>query len=501
VVSPYGPFGPFTVTNSNALCPNGCNVAGSLTGTAAAFCVTNNVVNPTCPTYGADPTGVLDSTTAIQNALNNANGYAVRLPAGTYKVNLAALNVPAAGQSFYGDGKKTVIQSSMCSTNINSASDIIFLANDNQSVHDMALQGTGGPTCLLDGVATDFTHSGRQIYNMQVTKVYGSGIAVNGTSDSAHDNYVSDTWFGIIGVGTHNNVGPNNRIVGGWKANNAIGPWTGSGDFGLLTATGASYTTTVVTPSVVSGSCTALGNLRITGVSSGALSAVSWGQPGICTSGTVLSVPGGTGGQLTVQAHGLFTISTAGSGYSVTGVTPTVVSGSCTTTGVLEYVASAGVITQQVWDSQPTGCSIGTFLSVPGGTGGQIEITSATGSTFWDCVIGEGSSYLTVANNPTITDCGQSGVYAGGNNDNLLSPTVTGNVITHTRNYGIDLSVATAGNTASNVTVTGNTSIDSESGSCNFAGWDHSTASGNTCQESSNYLAYWGLDSKAVGSD
>jgi hypothetical protein len=473
---------------------------GTISGSISA-CVTNNVVNPTCPTYGADPSGVLDSTVAIQNALNNANGYAVHLPAGTYKVNLATLVVPAAGQSFYGDGLLTLIQSGMCSTTINTASYIIQSANGRQTVHDMALQGTGGPACLLSGVEADNTHSGRQIYNMQVSKVYGRGIAVFGTSDSAHDNTVSDCWFCLDGGGSQHSSIYNNKVYGGWKADGAIGPWTSSGDFGLLTATGSGYTTTVVVPSVVSGSCTAPGNLRITGVSGSALSAVSWGQPGICTSGTVLSVPGGTGGQLTVQTNGTFTISTAGSGYSITGVTPTVVSGSCVTTGVLELVASAGVITQQLWDSQPTGCSAGTILALPGGTGGQVEITSTSGSTFWDCIIGEGANAITVSGNSVVTDCGQSGVYAGGNNDNLLTATVTGNTVTYARNYGVDLGVSTTGNLVSNATVTGNTALDAQSGSCNFAGWDHSTATGNTCQESSNYLTYWGIDSKAPGTD
>ena len=476
--------------------------SGHLSCLAVASCVTNSVVNPTCPspTYGADPSGVLDSTTAIQNALNNTNGYAVHLPAGTYKVNLAALTVPAAGQTFYGDGLKTVIQSSMCSTNINTASNIIFLANDSQSVHDMALQGTGGPACLVNGIATDSAHGNRQIYNMKVTKVYGSGIGVYGTADSIHGNYVADCWYCVIGVGSHDSV-YNNNTYGGWKADKAVGPWTSSGDFGLLTASGTGYTTTVAVPSVVSGSCAALGNLRITAVSSTALSAVSWGQPGICQSGTVLSVPGGTGGQLTVQANGTFTISAAGSGYSITGVTPTVVSGSCTTTGVLEYVASSGVITQQVWDSQPTGCTRGALLGIPFGTGGQIEVTSTTGATFWDCIIGEGSSYLTVANNSTVTDCGQSGVYAGGFGDNLLSPTVTGNTVTYARNYGVDIAVASSGNTVSKATVNGNTSTDSWAGTCNFAGWDHSTGTGNTCQETAAYLNYWGLDAKVPNSD
>jgi hypothetical protein len=35
--------------------------------------------------YGADPTGVADSTTAIQNAINAATGNDVYLPVGTYK--------------------------------------------------------------------------------------------------------------------------------------------------------------------------------------------------------------------------------------------------------------------------------------------------------------------------------------------------------------------------------------------------------------------------------
>lgn len=63
--------------------------------------------------YGADSTGLTDSTTAIQNAINavqNAGGGTVYLPAGTYKVkpasneNAAALKISGSNILFKGAG-------------------------------------------------------------------------------------------------------------------------------------------------------------------------------------------------------------------------------------------------------------------------------------------------------------------------------------------------------------------------------------------------------------
>jgi hypothetical protein len=51
------------------------------------ICGPSPYIDVTCPLYGADPTGVADSSTAIQNAFNECSGatYPVYFPPGTYK--------------------------------------------------------------------------------------------------------------------------------------------------------------------------------------------------------------------------------------------------------------------------------------------------------------------------------------------------------------------------------------------------------------------------------
>ena len=58
--------------------------------------------------FGADPTGTLDSTGAIQAALNT--GSAVYIPAGTYSIS-ALVYTATSGQRVFGDGiLQTIIQ-------------------------------------------------------------------------------------------------------------------------------------------------------------------------------------------------------------------------------------------------------------------------------------------------------------------------------------------------------------------------------------------------------
>ncbi len=63
--------------------------------------IRNLFVNVTDPAYGADPTGVADSTTAIQAALNaagSAGGGVVLLPPGTYKTSASLVLGPQQGK-------------------------------------------------------------------------------------------------------------------------------------------------------------------------------------------------------------------------------------------------------------------------------------------------------------------------------------------------------------------------------------------------------------------
>ncbi len=85
--------------------------AGYRSGTAPVPHITGPIYNAVTG-YGADPTGVADSTTAIQNTINaakTAGGGVVYLPGGTYRVapigtNLAALSITSGNIVLRGDG-------------------------------------------------------------------------------------------------------------------------------------------------------------------------------------------------------------------------------------------------------------------------------------------------------------------------------------------------------------------------------------------------------------
>jgi hypothetical protein len=109
----------------NATLPNivgPTTLTGLLNGTDATFsdtvaattetsCVNNRTLNPTCPTYGADPTGVADSTSAINTACSVAyyGNLQVKLPAGIYKVSGQLTNCGSLPIGFFGSGVANTI--------------------------------------------------------------------------------------------------------------------------------------------------------------------------------------------------------------------------------------------------------------------------------------------------------------------------------------------------------------------------------------------------------
>lgn len=89
--------------------------------------------------YGADPTGVSDSTSAIASALAAANGLKpVVLSAGTYKVGTSASVVlSVAGSALLGQGDLTVLTCSQSRT-------IVEISGDDCLLADLKIVGTGG---------------------------------------------------------------------------------------------------------------------------------------------------------------------------------------------------------------------------------------------------------------------------------------------------------------------------------------------------------------------
>lgn len=141
---------------------------------------------------GADPTGVADSTTALQNAINTivAGGCDLIIPTGTYKIS-AALSIPAGtGWSIRGTSRgQTVITQATANT------PVFDLKTDNGGgvgghsfrITDLTIAASSAqPATNTKAVGIYFENSASSFFNYQLerltfTKLY-RGIAQNPTN-------------------------------------------------------------------------------------------------------------------------------------------------------------------------------------------------------------------------------------------------------------------------------------------------------------------------------
>ena len=223
---------------------------GSQPGAAGQFLVStaansNNLSwtygdNPlNCRNFGADPTGVADSTTAIQNAINAATGNAnpvtnsraaknkVYLPAGSYKISADLLIQSVQGFHFYGDGPELTI---------------------------LVASGAGGWTngpITVDGsygsIYEGFTikGDGTEQVNNAFTLTWTTGAQRSTTGNLIKDIRIRVLNFvyglNMAGVGTRQVDGTkvSNVVVGGQQA--GAGTWSNSGNWqqGIVIGSGS----------------------------------------------------------------------------------------------------------------------------------------------------------------------------------------------------------------------------------------------------------------------
>jgi hypothetical protein len=135
--------------------------------------------------YGADSSGAVDATVAIQNAINaakaNYGGGIVYLPTGGYKVSAPLNMTGCAGVSIRGD-----LQSSWLfpTAAFSGAAVIIVTAGNVNSVEDLLIQfpsNSYASNPAADGI--DVAHS-NNFRAINIDYVYGNGYAVSILSDS-----------------------------------------------------------------------------------------------------------------------------------------------------------------------------------------------------------------------------------------------------------------------------------------------------------------------------
>lgn len=161
--------------------------------------------------YGADKTGVADSGTAIQNAINaasSAGGGTVYLPAGVYLLNAALImksRVTLVGDGVaYGDGAVgTRLYQNSSTAACLTAADQRYMA-----VQNLTIIGTGGTT----NTAVSFTRStNADIAGLRFTRVqitgFGTGMDLSNPITSVFDQVEIDSCtvgfylHGVLGAG------------------------------------------------------------------------------------------------------------------------------------------------------------------------------------------------------------------------------------------------------------------------------------------------------------
>lgn len=135
--------------------------------------------------YGADPTGTVDSTTAIQNALNAHAGASVHIPAGTYKT-ITQLTVPS-GTLLYGDGMKV----STISCSIGSINQIVT-GGDRVTLRDFTINVTSvGASSQVGGVNV-LNSNYCVVEKLEISGVSWAGVFIAGNSSY---NVVQNCFF------------------------------------------------------------------------------------------------------------------------------------------------------------------------------------------------------------------------------------------------------------------------------------------------------------------
>lgn len=258
-------------------------------------------------TYGADPTGVADSTTAIQNAINSiTNGGDVYFPNGTYKVT-STLNI-GNGTGIAAPLISTLNGSSITTLNGGSATTpfTLTVVPANQKVYNGGSFATGGGTlqiwlaslvsakitytaynpstgaftgCLAAPNSTLFTSDGT--YN-------GSNIVTQGSQSTTHgirligEGYPGPTLNGFLGL-QQDSVQINYLGPGLTNCININGPMQGWGIENLfinISGTGGG-----IGVYIVSASFGEMNNVTIDGGSSSANGIYSTAIPGFVVGG------------------------------------------------------------------------------------------------------------------------------------------------------------------------------------------------------------------------
>lgn len=148
--------------------------------------------------YDADPTGVVDSTTAVQNALTAAVGGTVYFPVGTYKIS-ATLNPPSSGGNTIGTTMRGAGWGSVLEFDQSVVSTMIAMGGTTQAkvdIRDLRIEQMGAAD---GGTAINANY-------------FVSSVIDNVSIDRGSGNKHCNVGISMDVIGTYYNVVKNSRV-------------------------------------------------------------------------------------------------------------------------------------------------------------------------------------------------------------------------------------------------------------------------------------------------
>lgn len=191
--------------------------------------------------FGADPTGVADSTSAIQSAISASSASFVYLPQGVYKVS-STLTISTTGISLVGAGRLT---SQIKTTQ--TTGDIISITAPYTKIESLTIVGPGNAVMTSGNAINDTGGYGSSFKNLYISDVF-NGITLTNASNCLVQYVKMANIYGAYGVQFSGGGGHSFR-------DNQLDPlqygggsgWTNTSTFGAWTTTHAYAANSVVT--------------------------------------------------------------------------------------------------------------------------------------------------------------------------------------------------------------------------------------------------------------
>jgi len=171
--------------------------------------------------FGADPTGISDSTSAIQSAISS--GGATYIPKGVYLIS-ANITIPS-NCLIFGDGAASVLKASANGLNMLSTG-FGVTAKENIFIRDLQIDGGGQTTNIYTGLRQNIGIYATRVSNLKIDNVVVKNMGIINQANPVDDA----TWggFGIFVTARFGNT--TNIVISNCTVTRVAGAGMNSGD-------------------------------------------------------------------------------------------------------------------------------------------------------------------------------------------------------------------------------------------------------------------------------